>query len=107
VATNVGAANTPVRIPRVLGYASGTPGAAHGWAWVGEKGPELVNFRGGESVIPSHVARGYASGTVGDGVIEVHSHVHLDGKEIFKTVQRESVGAQRRSGTNGLNKRYR
>jgi hypothetical protein len=89
------------------GYASGTSGARSGWAWVGEKGPELVNFRGGETVIPNHVAQGYAGGTIGDGVIEVHSHVHLDGKEIFKTVQRESVGAQRRTGTNGLSKRTR
>lgn len=33
------------------GYASGTGGAAPGWAWVGEKGPELVSFRGGEKVL--------------------------------------------------------
>lgn len=107
VGTHVGAANTAVSVPRVLGYASGTSGASSGWAWVGEKGPELVNFRGGETVIPNHVAAGYAGGTIGDGVIEVHSHVHLDGKEIFKTVQRESVGTQRRTGTNGLSKRTR
>jgi hypothetical protein len=91
----------------VRGFAKGTSGAASGWAWVGEAGPELVNFRGGENVIPNHVARGYAGGTMGDGVIEVHSHVHLDGKEIFKTVQRQSVNEQRRTGTNGLAKRYR
>jgi SLT domain-containing protein len=34
------------------GYASGTSGAARGWAWVGERGPELVNFGGGETVLP-------------------------------------------------------
>ncbi|MFE3853444.1 phage tail tape measure protein [Streptomyces griseorubiginosus] len=33
------------------GYASGTRGAAPGWAWVGELGPELVNFGGGEQVL--------------------------------------------------------
>jgi phage-related minor tail protein len=33
------------------GYASGTRGAAPGWAWVGERGPELVNFGGGEQVL--------------------------------------------------------
>lgn len=32
------------------GYASGTRAAAPGWAWVGENGPELVNFKGGEMV---------------------------------------------------------
>jgi SLT domain-containing protein len=32
------------------GYALGTPYAAAGWAWVGERGPELMRFRGGEQV---------------------------------------------------------
>jgi len=47
----------------VPGYASGTSGAKKGWAWTGEQGPELVNFGGGESVIPNHVLSGYAKGT--------------------------------------------
>jgi hypothetical protein len=33
-------------------YAGGTSSAAPGWAWVGERGPELVRFRGGEQVAP-------------------------------------------------------
>ena len=44
-------------------HAAGTMSAAAGWAWVGEQGPELAYFRGGETVIPSQVARGYAGGT--------------------------------------------
>lgn len=36
------------------GYASGTSSARPGAAWVGEKGPELVRFKGGEQVIPNH-----------------------------------------------------
>lgn len=32
------------------GYASGTSSAASGLAWVGERGPELVDFGGGEKV---------------------------------------------------------
>lgn len=32
------------------GYASGTSSAARGLAWVGENGPELVDFKGGETV---------------------------------------------------------
>ncbi|MFK0273638.1 phage tail length tape measure family protein [Ensifer sp. NPDC090286] len=36
------------------GYAAGTPSARPGVAWVGEKGPELVRFKGGEEVIPNH-----------------------------------------------------
>ena len=34
------------------GYKDGTIEATNGWAWVGEHGPELVNFHGGEQVIP-------------------------------------------------------
>ncbi|MEU6765905.1 hypothetical protein ABZ916_25735 [Streptomyces sp. NPDC046853] len=53
------------------GYATGTDGADKGWAWVGEEGPELVNFSGGETVLTHEesimaampVKRGYASGT--------------------------------------------
>jgi TP901 family phage tail tape measure protein len=56
-------------------YAKGTGGAAKGLAWVGEKGAELVNFKGGEDVLshPDSMAfakangiklPGYASGTI-------------------------------------------
>jgi SLT domain-containing protein len=54
------------------GYWTGTDGAAPGLAWVGERGPELVNFHGGETVYnhrdSMHMAsmgglHGYASGT--------------------------------------------
>lgn len=38
------------------GYAGGVQSAPAGLAWVGEKGPELMNFRGGESVINSDEA---------------------------------------------------
>jgi phage-related tail protein len=34
-------------------FADGTDNAPSGLAVVGEEGPELVNFRGGEQVIPS------------------------------------------------------
>jgi len=48
------------------GYAAGTSGAMPGWAWVGERGPELVRFSGGETVVPNHrlgTLPGYADGT--------------------------------------------
>jgi SLT domain-containing protein len=51
------------------GYSLGTIGASPGWAWVGEFGPELVRFLGGETVLDAatsrgrSVSRGYASGT--------------------------------------------
>ena len=35
-----------------VGYASGTDNAPPGWHWVGEEGPELMRFQGGEEVLP-------------------------------------------------------
>ncbi|MNV86399.1 hypothetical protein D3C71_1804310 [compost metagenome] len=35
-------------------YAAGTSSAKSGVALVGEKGPELVRFKGGEQVVPNH-----------------------------------------------------
>ncbi|GAA2817278.1 tail length tape measure protein [Aminobacter aminovorans] len=37
------------------GYADGTASARAGVAMVGERGPELVRFRGGERVVPNHM----------------------------------------------------
>ena len=51
-------------------FAAGTPGAAPGLAWVGEQGPELVHFSGGEQVFSNAQSRrlaglaGYAAGTM-------------------------------------------
>jgi Phage tail lysozyme len=47
----------------IQAYATGTRGAAAGWGVVGENGPELVKFSGGEHVLP--VVPGYAGGTPG------------------------------------------
>ncbi|MGP3775209.1 transglycosylase SLT domain-containing protein [Streptomyces sp. SDT5-1] len=41
------------RMARPGGYANGIKNAPRGLAWVGENGPELMNFRGGESVTPN------------------------------------------------------
>ncbi|WP_234442831.1 phage tail tape measure protein [Streptomyces sp. FxanaA7] len=56
------------------GYAKGTRGATAGWAWVGELGPELVRFGGGEEVLNHRdslrvagtmgALPGYAKGTI-------------------------------------------
>ncbi len=40
---------TPTTTTR--GYATGTLSAEPGWSWVGENGPELMNMRGGETVL--------------------------------------------------------
>lgn len=40
------------RLPHLLGYASGTNSATRGWHLVGENGPEVEWFNGGEKVRP-------------------------------------------------------
>ncbi|WP_425327676.1 tape measure protein [Pseudomonas nitroreducens] len=47
----VSGAQGQLSFPTVPGYATGTGSAAPGVAWVGEKGPELVGFNGGERVL--------------------------------------------------------
>jgi hypothetical protein len=44
-------------LTRPGGYAGGTLSASRGWAWVGERGPELVNFSGGERVMNNRQSR--------------------------------------------------
>lgn len=41
-------------LPRIPEFAIGTPNAQKGLSIVGEKGPELVDFRGGEKVYNNH-----------------------------------------------------
>jgi TP901 family phage tail tape measure protein len=88
-------------------YAQGTGGAAKGLAWVGEKGPELVNFRGGEDVLsnPQSMAfakanniklPGYASGTItnaADRVRRDHRRVQ-DAKDDVARAKRRHKGVQ-------------
>ena len=88
-ASSTGGVGHPVQ------YASGTSGAAPGWALVGERGPELMWMRGGETVIPNHRLNGYADGA---GVIETHNHVYLDGKQIYESVKRQSFNDNFRNG---------
>lgn len=45
----------------IPGFATGTGNAPPGMAWVGERGPELVMFSGGEQVFTSAASRALAS----------------------------------------------
>ncbi|MEL6876233.1 MAG: hypothetical protein AAGM33_12235 [Pseudomonadota bacterium] len=47
-------ANVANNINRIPKHATGTNHAAAGYAIVGEQGPEVVRFSGGEQVIPNH-----------------------------------------------------
>ena len=102
VSSSSRSASTSTGGQRARGYATGTPAAAPGWARVGEAGPELVKFRGGETVVPNNVATGYANGAGDFG--DQHVHVYLDGRQIYGAVQKQAVSTQRRTGHNGLTK---
>ncbi|MGW5773110.1 transglycosylase SLT domain-containing protein [Streptomyces longwoodensis] len=104
----------------VKGYATGTPGADKGWAWVGEEGPELVNFKGGETVLNHQdsmlatvkVLKGYATGTstkrtsgvaadAEKGVSSLNSAV----KKLYEIIKKAFTSGRIGSGTaNSLNK---
>jgi hypothetical protein len=86
-------------------YAKGTGGAAKGLAWVGEKGPELVNFKGGEDVLSNaqsmafaktHGIRlpGYASGTITNASDRVHRDRQRveDAKDALAAAKRRHKG---------------
>ncbi len=66
------------------GYASGTSSARPGVAWVGEKGPELVRFKGGEEVVPNHriqrPANQNADSTVGATTINAPVKISIDAR---------------------------
>ena len=52
------------------GYWRGTDHAAPGWAWVGERGPELMRFRGGEKVLSSRDSASVAAGASPDQIAQ-------------------------------------
>jgi hypothetical protein len=105
VYTASGSSANPSQYTRLPGHAAGTPAAQSGWAWVGELGPELVKFNGGETVVPHNVSMGYAGGA--GGLPDIHVSVNLDGRQIYSAIQRQSTGAQRRTGHTGLQRRTR
>lgn len=56
--------NTPLfRGGSYVGYATGTDSATPGLHWVGEKGPELMSFKGGEQVIDNKKSMDLISST--------------------------------------------
>jgi len=52
-------------------------------------------------------AAGNNHGGHSGGEIVNHVHVHLDGREIYSQVQKRSIQTQRRTGSNGMQKRTR
>lgn len=68
------------------GFAKGTNYAPRGIALVGEKGPELVHFGGGEKVIPNHELAGMMGGGGGGRSVTIN----LSGNFMDKQSMREA-----------------
>jgi hypothetical protein len=96
------------------GYASGTDYAAAGWHLVGERGPELVKFAGGEQVLNNPHTQAFmnnpgghgGSSTAGggfNGVINLAHTTHVtatvDQGVLFETVKTETARYGVRNGT--------
>ena len=76
-------------------YGTGTNYARRGWSVVGENGPEIVNFKGGETVTPNSRLRG-----IGDTYVinvNVAGHALASKAEIGRTVN-EAIEYSKRHG---------
>ena len=79
------------------GFAAGTMSAPRGLAWVGERGPELVNFRGGERVYNNRDSMAMAGG--GGTSVTVHQKVVTPDANSFRRSERQITrGLSRRLG---------
>jgi len=61
-------AGTTARPGDIAHNARGTNSARPGLSWVGEEGPELINLRGGEQIIPADKSAAMMSGGAGANV---------------------------------------
>lgn len=74
-------------------YAKGTNNARKGWAVVGESGPEIVNFRGGEQVMP--IGRGGGQTIVWTGDVVIQGHALADKASVGRVVKEAIAYAER------------
>lgn len=77
------------------GYQFGTLSATKGWHMVGERGPELLGFRGGESVIPNNQLGGNSNYHV---TVQVNGALSTD-KDIAQAVSDGLSKFQRHGGS--------
>lgn len=79
-------------------YASGTDSARGGLAVVGEEGPELVRFRGGEQVLPAGTSAAMMNGGwSGGGTTKVVHEVIIKsetGRELWRKIINDPMGPQ-------------
>ncbi len=92
----------------IPGFAKGTNSAPRGLAVVGENGPELVRFRGGEQVIPNHKLtaptmpnlRG-ASSSSGGGSFTFAPVIDARGADVAAVARLEQVVAKQQAEFSG------
>ena len=84
--------NAGLNIP---GFASGTPSADSGWALVGEQGPELVNFNGGEAVYTADETNRMLANASQFRGTDFNRHIALD-------TNADEISGSSRSDANGL-----
>jgi SLT domain-containing protein len=82
---------------KVPAFASGTSNAPSGWAIVGENGPELVYFGGGESVVPGGGLNGRSGGGTVIVNVNVRGALNTD-KEIARAVSDGLTNFERHGG---------
>ncbi len=82
----------------IPGFASGTPSAPRGLAMVGESGPELVAFRGGERVFTNAQTTAMLSGGGAGGMIYAPITIIVQGSVMTDGDLVEAVGAGLRRG---------
>lgn len=74
------------------GYALGTRSATPGWRWVGERGPELMRFAGGEAVYTAEQSRALVSASGGAGNVYHDNRQYIfrvDDIETYAAIERK------------------
>lgn len=105
-------------LPKLFGFADGTENAPEGWAWVGERGPELRKLRGGDVIRSNPASRSMAANANrSPEPSKVDLHVHINGangdEHVRKLAQQgaqQAIGeyheAQSRGGFGELQRQY-
>ncbi|WP_287380756.1 phage tail length tape measure family protein [Mesorhizobium sp.] len=104
-------------LPKLFGFANGTENAPAGWAWVGERGPELRKLRGGDVIRNNATSMQMAANANRSqpAKIELHTHVYGgSGDDHIRMLSRqgaqEAIGeyhqGQERGGFGELQRRY-
>lgn len=97
-------------LPKLFGFADGTESAPAGWAWVGERGPELRKLRAGDVIRSNPRSMQMAANGNGQSSAppKVDLHVHVTGasgdehvRMLAKQGAQEAIGEYHQGQVNG------